>query len=279
MYANSETSVCAPVGDTDFLVEVGLHQGSVLSLFLFAVVLDELSKSIQDIFPWCMLFVYDIVLIAESKQDLNMSLQEWRAALESKGLKISQSKTEYLDCDFCGVNDDEDVQITIESQEVAQSTKFKYLGSFVQSDGGTDSDVAHRVQAGWCKWRATTGVLCDKRFPTKLKGKFYTVAIRTVMLYGTDCWAIKKTHMRKLEVVEMRMLRGSSDRLMERESTARFFRSPEKRGKGCGGVGLRGAEMVVMQCEVVAGGVWRRRILAGAIPVAGKRLKVAATVV
>ncbi|XP_076935815.1 uncharacterized protein LOC143602666 [Bidens hawaiensis] len=114
---------------------------------------------------------------------------------------------EYLYCDFGRVTDDEDVQITIEGQEVPQSTKFKYLGSFVQSDGAIDSDVAHRVQAGWCKWRAATGVLYDKRFPTKLKGKFYRVAIKPAMLYGTDCWAIKKTHMHKLEVTEMRMLR------------------------------------------------------------------------
>ncbi|XP_076948648.1 uncharacterized protein LOC143620988 [Bidens hawaiensis] len=150
MHAKSETSVRAPVGDTDFFhVEVGLHQGSTLSPFLFAVVLDELSK--LNIVPWYMLFADNIVLIAESKQALNMRLEEWRSALESKGLKISRSKTEYLYCDFGGVNDDEEDQITIESQEVSQTTKFKYLESFVQSDGGINSDVAHRVQVGWCK--------------------------------------------------------------------------------------------------------------------------------
>ncbi|XP_076940095.1 uncharacterized protein LOC143609136 [Bidens hawaiensis] len=116
MYAKSETSVRAPVRDTDFFpVEAGLHQGSALSPFLFVVVLDKLSKLIH---PWCMLFADDFVLIAESKQDLNMRLEEWRSALESKGLKISRSKTEYLYCDFGGVNDDEDVQIAIEGQEV-----------------------------------------------------------------------------------------------------------------------------------------------------------------
>ncbi|XP_076883440.1 uncharacterized protein LOC143532207 [Bidens hawaiensis] len=203
MYSNSEASVCTPVGDTDFFpVEVGLHQGSTLSPFLFAVVLEELSKSIQEPVPWCMLFADDIVLIPVSKQDLNMRLEEWRAALESKSLKISRSKTEYLYYDFGGVNKDDDAQITIEGQEVPQSTKFKYLGSFVHSDRGIDSDVAHRVQVGWCRWRAATGVLCDRRFPTKLKGKFYKVAVRPAMLYGTDCWAIKKTHARKFEVEE-----------------------------------------------------------------------------
>ena len=204
----SKTSVRAPVGDTNlFPVDVGLHQGSAMSPFLFAVVLDELSKSIQEMVPWCMLFADDIVLIAESKQEVNTRLEEWRASLESKGLKISRSKTEYLCCNFGGVISDEDVQIAIEGQEVPQATKFKYLGTYVQSDGEIDSDVAHRVQAGWCRWRAATGVLCDKRFPTKLKGKFYRVAVRPTMLYGTECWAIKKAHAQKMEVAEMRMLR------------------------------------------------------------------------
>ena len=49
--------------------------------------------------------------------------------------------------------------------------------------------------------------MCNKRFPVKLKGKFYRAAIRPAMLYGTDCWAIKKTHAHKMDVAEMRMLR------------------------------------------------------------------------
>ncbi|XP_021974852.1 uncharacterized protein LOC110869960 [Helianthus annuus] len=208
MYDGTETSVRAPVGDTSFFpVEIGLHQGSALSPFLFAVVLDELSKSIQEPIPWCMLFADDIVLVAETKQRLNERLEEWRVALEGKGLRISRSKTDYLHCDFSGTVDREDTQITIDSQAVPQVTKFKYLGSFVQKDGEIDSDVSHRIQAGWCRWRAAAGVLCDRRFPTKLKGKFYKVAVRPAMLYGTDCWAIKKTQTRKMEVAEMRMLR------------------------------------------------------------------------
>ncbi|XP_057550511.1 uncharacterized protein LOC130828561 [Amaranthus tricolor] len=32
-----------------------------------------------------------------------------------------------------------------------------------------DEDVTHRIQAGWLKWRATIGVLCDIKFPSRLK--------------------------------------------------------------------------------------------------------------
>ena len=50
-------------------------------------------------------------------------------------------------------------------------------------------------------------MLCDQSIPLKLKGKFYGTAIRPVLLYGTECWASKKEHIKKARVTEMRMLR------------------------------------------------------------------------
>ena len=32
------------------------------------------------------------------------------------------------------------------------------------------------------------GILCNKRVPQKLKGKFYRTTIRPAMLYGAECW-------------------------------------------------------------------------------------------
>ena len=56
-------------------------------------------------------------------------------------------------------------------------------------------------------WRQASGVLCDKRVPQKLKGKFYRMAIRSAMLYGAECWHTKRRHVQQLSVAEMRMLR------------------------------------------------------------------------
>ncbi|XP_022024313.1 uncharacterized protein LOC110924629 [Helianthus annuus] len=51
------------------------------------------------------------------------------------------------------------------------------------------------------------GHVVPQEVSNKLKGKFYRVAVRPDVLYGTNCWAIKKTHARRMEVAEMRMLR------------------------------------------------------------------------
>jgi len=62
----------------------------------------------------------------------------------------------------------------------------------LQKDDDIDEDVRHRISAGWLKWRQVSGILCDKRVSQKLKGKFYRIAIRPAMLYGTECWPTKK---------------------------------------------------------------------------------------
>ena len=86
-------------------------------------------------------------------------------------------------------------------------THFRYLGSMLQEDGGIDEDVNHRIKAGWMKWRQASGIVCDKRVPQKLKGKFYRTVVQPAMLYGTECWPTKRRHVQQLGVAEMRMLR------------------------------------------------------------------------
>src|SRR5215469_6558548 len=51
------------------------------------------------------------------------------------------------------------------------------------------------------------GVLCDKKVPLKVKGKFYATVVRPSMTYASECWALRKDQERRLQVAEMRMLR------------------------------------------------------------------------
>ena len=66
---------------------IGLHRGSALSLYLFALIMDELIAHIQEEEPWCMLFADDIVLVNESRDGVNGKLERWLEVLKSKGFK------------------------------------------------------------------------------------------------------------------------------------------------------------------------------------------------
>ena len=77
----------------------------------------------------------------------------------------------------------------LDGQEIPMINHFKYLSSIIQKDGEIDSDVNHKIQASWLKWRSITGVLCARNISLWLKEKFYRTAIRPALLYGTECWA------------------------------------------------------------------------------------------
>ncbi|KAK3554737.1 hypothetical protein QTP70_033429, partial [Hemibagrus guttatus] len=68
MYERSRTVVRCAVGQIEeFKVEVGLHQGSALSPFLFAIVMNQLSEEVRQESPWTMMFADDIVICSESR--------------------------------------------------------------------------------------------------------------------------------------------------------------------------------------------------------------------
>ena len=118
-----------------------------------------------------------------------------------------KSKTKYMQCSYSKRQTNEDIGIRLGNKTIQQMDKFKYLGSIIQEDCEVDDDVNNRIQTGWFKWRKVTGVICDRKVQDKVKRKFYRTMIRSAMLYGSECWALKRQHEHKMEVAEMRMLR------------------------------------------------------------------------
>ena len=97
MYEDAETAVKTENGLTDwFKVLVGLHQGSVLSPLLFIIVMDVISKEIRGGLPWELLYADDLVLMAESEEELRQKLAIWKSTLEAKGLKVNVNKTKVM---------------------------------------------------------------------------------------------------------------------------------------------------------------------------------------
>ncbi|KAK2917518.1 hypothetical protein Q8A73_004265 [Channa argus] len=206
MYESCKTVVRCAVGVTEeFKVEVGLHQGSALSPFLFALVMDRLTDEVRQESPWTMMFADDIVICSESREQVEENLERWRSALENRGMKLSRSKTEYM----CVNERDPGGTVRLQGAEVKKVQDFKYLGSTVQSNGECGKEVKRRVQAGWNGWRKVSGVLCDKRVSARMKGKVFKMVVRPAMLFGLETMALKKRQEAELEVAELKMLRFS----------------------------------------------------------------------
>ncbi|KAK3542777.1 hypothetical protein QTP70_002976 [Hemibagrus guttatus] len=147
MYERSRTVVRCAVGQTEeFKVEVGLHQGSALSPFLFAIVMDLLSEEVRQESPWTMMFADDIVICSESREQVEENLERWRFALERRGMKVSRSKTEYM----CVNEREGSGTVRLQGEEVKKVQEFKYLGSTVQSNGecGKEENISENHGEG-----------------------------------------------------------------------------------------------------------------------------------
>ena len=138
-----------------------------------------------------MLFADDRVMCEHSRVEVALPLERWRETFESRGLRVSRGKTEYMPC----------------------PEKDQTIGSLSDANGGAEKDVNNRVKIAWSKWRETTGVMCDRNIPTKLKDKVYKMAIKPAMVYGAECWAVRKKEERKLHTTEMCMLRWARGKM------------------------------------------------------------------
>nr|XP_009631044.1 uncharacterized protein LOC104120878 [Nicotiana tomentosiformis] len=132
MYDGAKTRVRTTGWDSEyFSVEMGLHQGSALSSFLFSLAMDALTQHIQGEVPWFLLFADYIVLIGEMRDGVN----------------------ERLECKFNGVTQEVDEDVRLDMQVIPMRESFKYFGSIIQNDEEIDENVIHRIRAGWIKRR------------------------------------------------------------------------------------------------------------------------------
>ena len=206
MYHESETVArCISKMTEPFQVRVGLHQGSALTPFLFAIIMDTLTEDIRKEAPWSMLFADDVVLGSVDKETLEEDLGKWRDALEKRGMRMSRSKTEYM----C-LNGKSNGSVTMQDQPLPEATEFKHLGSMLTTDGRVEAEINRRIQARWNNWRKMSGFLCDKKIPPKVKGKIHQTVVQPAMLYGLETVPQTKKATQKLEVAEMKMCRWAS---------------------------------------------------------------------
>ena len=205
LYAGARTVVRTKYGKTDsFEVKIGLHQGSALSPFLFAVVMDVLSEDVREGMLWDILFADDLVITAKTLEELQERYEAWQECLERGGLRVNIRKTEVM---LSSREGREDLHVMSGDRgELKQATSFKYLGSVISEEGGCDLEVRQRIKAAWAKWRQVSGVILDKKIPLKLRIKVYKTVIRPVLLYGGETWALRRKE-GMLERTEMRMLR------------------------------------------------------------------------
>ena len=188
----------------EFEVNIGLRQGSVLSPLLFIAVLDLISrKTVEKDAMKKLLYADDLALVANDKQELQETMEEWNGLFTKHGLKLNLEKTEVLHTGHQKV----ELVIELEGKILTQRDSFVYLGGAVCGDGKTERGVRRRVQAGANAWRSVEGVMADRRISNRLKGKVMSTCVTPACLYGTETLALTELQQQRLQVCENNWVR------------------------------------------------------------------------
>ena len=97
LYDGAETRVrVGSAYSEEFQVKDGVHQGSVLSPLLFAIVVDIIAENARRGVVNELLYADDLVIMSEDMEDLKERFWNCKDALESKGLKVNTRKTKVM---------------------------------------------------------------------------------------------------------------------------------------------------------------------------------------
>ena len=70
-------------------MKVVVHQGSMLSLLGFAIVVDLVTENVRNGLMREMLYMDNLALTSETMEGLREKFWKWKEAFESKGLKVN----------------------------------------------------------------------------------------------------------------------------------------------------------------------------------------------
>ena len=82
-----------------------------------------------------MLYADDIVLCGTRSDVVENKLEEWRRAMEDRGLKIHRKKTVYLRFNVDRDLDDGNSDVNIQGENLERVNTFKYLGATLAENG------------------------------------------------------------------------------------------------------------------------------------------------
>ena len=85
--------------------------------------------------------------------------------------------------------------------------KFCYLGDMIGSGGGAEEASRARVRCAWAKFRELSPILTARGASLIVKGKIYRACVQSVLVYGSETWAMKVDDMQRLERTERLMVR------------------------------------------------------------------------
>ena len=214
LYSKSNSAVRVNGDLTEwFQTTVGVRQGCVISPQLFNILLEvvmlyathnvNIGAKIQGQLISNLRFADDIVILAESANDLQNLVDKVYENSSNLGLKINIAKTEVQ---VIGKKENH-IKININGTTLRQVENFIYLGGTISQKGSCTEDIKSRIGKSLGAFQRLQPIWKAEDIQQDTKVELYRVLVLSILLYGAETRTLKKEDENRLLVFEMLCLR------------------------------------------------------------------------
>uniref|UniRef100_A0A914WZG4 Reverse transcriptase domain-containing protein n=1 Tax=Plectus sambesii TaxID=2011161 RepID=A0A914WZG4_9BILA len=195
IYTDAASELCVNDVRVEIDIHRGVQQGDTISPKLFTACLEQISRRL----PWddrginingrCLsnlCFADDIVLFANTADELQQMASELNNEADQVGLRINSNKTKAMSTTPL-LN-----PIHLDDSEIEAVDNYIYLGQLVTIVRDHTREIRRRKQAGWAVFHQYRNFLTSHTVDMKYIRRLFNQCIIPAMLYGSECWALTK---------------------------------------------------------------------------------------
>ena len=197
---------------TWFTVESGVRQGCTISPILFLIAIDWVMRNTIDRprgIQWTLFsqledldFADDLAVLAPKHIHLQEKTDRLNKFAQQVGLNINAPKTQVM----C-INATPDAPITVNGHALDYAEEFTYLGSLVSKDNSAQKDIRARLGKAQGAFARLHSIWKSKQYSLRTKVRLYNSNVKSVLLYGSECWRVTSHDMKKVEAFHNGCLR------------------------------------------------------------------------
>jgi len=190
-----------------------VRQGAVTSPLFFSIFINDLVNEIRKVGGGVQIcqklisilqFCDDIVLFADSKEELQKMLtvlskftEKWRLRVNQKKTKIIVFDPKLIIKEICKYN----------NNCVETVNKYKYLGTMFQRDLKWTENIEYVIGKGKQRSNSLSSILRFKGLSTEAKLSIWKSLVRPKLEYGTQIWWPNKKQSIHLERIQLHALK------------------------------------------------------------------------
>jgi hypothetical protein len=185
-------------------IKDSIRQGGVLSVLQYATVMDEIAKEIETQDKGvkihenkkigCLLWMDDVVLIAENQKELQEMIDITKQVADKYHIVFGKEKSKVM-----VIKDKEhNTKITMGDMELGVTDRYKYLGEIINNKRNIKDhtiEIRRKAEGALQTILTIAGDPCLKKIEMEVIWKLVETCIIPIIVYSGETWDTNKTEM------------------------------------------------------------------------------------